>query len=65
MKSEATLLSAVLGDLSPNNRDLWDVVLAVSQTRDFGEGKARILACWVALSAKDDIGSFCKLLLGA
>lgn len=54
VKSEATLLGAILGDLSPDNRDLWDVVLAVSQTRDFGEGKARVLACWVALSAKDD-----------
>lgn len=57
MKSEATLLGAILGDLSPDNRDLWDVVLAVSQTRDFGEGKARVLACWVAFSAKGDTNS--------
>ena len=57
MKSEATLLRAVLGDLSTDNRDLWDVVLAISQTRDFGEGKARVLACWVAISAKDDTDS--------
>lgn len=60
MKSEATLLRAVLGDLSPDNRDLWDVVLAISQTRDFGEGKARILACWVAISTKDDADSSCE-----
>jgi telomere length regulation protein len=56
-KSEATLLRAILGDLSPANRDLWDTVLAVSQTRDYGEGRARILACWAALSAKDDTDS--------
>ena len=53
VKSEATLLRAVLGDLSPGNRELWDVVLAVSQTRDSGEGKARVLACWVAASSTE------------
>jgi len=57
VKSEATLLRAVLGDLSPDSRDLWDVVLAVSQTRDFGEGKARVLACWVAISPVGGAGS--------
>lgn len=53
VKSEATLSRAILGDLSPENRDLWDVVTGASQIRDFGEGRARLLACWVALSAKD------------
>ncbi|KAF9653888.1 hypothetical protein BDM02DRAFT_3086639 [Thelephora ganbajun] len=57
VKSEASLLRAVLGDLTPDNRDLWDVVLAVSQTRDFDEGRARVLACWVAFSTKDDTNS--------
>ncbi|KAF9793253.1 telomere length regulation protein-domain-containing protein [Thelephora terrestris] len=52
VKSEATLLRVILGDLSPENRDLWDIVLGVSQNRDFGEGKARILACWAAFTAK-------------
>jgi hypothetical protein len=53
VKSEATLLRVILGDLCPENRDLWDVVLGVAQNRDFGEGKARILACWAAFTAKD------------
>lgn len=53
VKSEAALLRAVMGGLSPENRDLWDVVLGVSQIRDFGEGRARVLACWVASSATD------------
>jgi telomere length regulation protein len=57
IKSEATLLRALLGDLSPLNRDLWDIVSGVSQIRDFGEGRARVLACWVAFSAKDGAGS--------
>ena len=57
VKSEAALLRAILGDLSPENGDLWDVVLGVSQTRDFDEGRARVLACWVAASAKDDTDS--------
>ena len=54
VKSEATLLRAILGDLSPSNRELWNVVLAVSQTRDSGEGGARVLACWAAFSTEDD-----------
>lgn len=54
VKSEAELLRAILGDLSPDNRDLWDVVVAGSQTRDWGNAKARILACWAAASTKDD-----------
>jgi len=54
VKSEAALLRAVLGDLSPDNRELWDVVLAVSQTKDSGEGTARVLACWAAISTRDD-----------
>ena len=57
VKSEATFLRAILGNFSPENRDLWDVVLGVSQIRDLGEGRARLLACWAALSAKDDTGS--------
>ena len=57
IKSEATLLRALLGDLSPLNRDLWDTVSGVSQTRDFGEVRARILACWVAFATKDDTSS--------
>lgn len=59
VKSETMLLSAVLGELSPSNRELWDVALAVSQSRDFGEGRARVLACWAACSA-NDTGSPCK-----
>lgn len=61
VKSEAKLLRAILGDLSPDNRDLWDVVLAGSQTRDWGEAKARILACWAAESTKDDSESSRRL----
>ena len=57
VKSEAALLKAILGDLSPDDRELWDVVLAVSQTRDSGEGKARVLACWAAISTKDNTDS--------
>lgn len=57
VKSEATLLRAILGDLSPENRDLWDVVLGSAQIKDFGEGKARILVCWAAFSAKEDTDS--------
>ena len=58
VKSEAALLRAVLGDLSPDNRELWDVVLAVSQTpRDSGEGRARMLACWAAFSVGDNTES--------
>ena len=56
-KSEAALLRDVLGDLSPENRELWDVTLAVSQTRVSGEGRARVLACWAAISAKDNTES--------
>ena len=61
VKSEATLLRAILGDLSPGNRELWDVVLAVSQTKDSGEGGARVLACWAALSTEDDTDPSRKL----
>lgn len=50
VKSEASLLRAILGDFSPENRDLWDVVLGISQNRDFDEGRARILACWAAFT---------------
>lgn len=57
VKSEAVLLRSVLGDLSPESRDLWDIVLGVSQARDFGEGRARVLACWAALPAKVNTGS--------
>jgi len=57
VKSEAALLRAVLGDLSPDNLELWDVALAVSQIRDSGEGRARVLACWAAFSAKDNTDS--------
>ena len=60
VKSEATLLKAILGNLSPGNRELWDVVLAVSQTRDSGEGGARVLACWAALSTERDTDPSCK-----
>lgn len=54
VKSEAKLLRAILGDLSLDNRDVWDIALAGSQTRDWGEAKARVLACWAAVSTKDD-----------
>lgn len=57
VRSEAALLRAFFGDLSSNNRDLWDVVLGVSQTRDFGVGNARVLGCWVAFSAKSGTDS--------
>ena len=57
VKSEATLLRAIMGDLSPKNRGLWDVVIGASQIRDSGEGRARVLACWVAFSTKDDTDS--------
>lgn len=47
VKTEAELLQNIFGSLTVENRELWDSVSAVVLGREWDEGKARVLVCWV------------------
>ncbi|KZT11519.1 uncharacterized protein LAESUDRAFT_740990 [Laetiporus sulphureus 93-53] len=48
VKREAQLLRDLLGKLTKDNSELLDAFSAVALGREWGEGHARIFACWAA-----------------
>jgi telomere length regulation protein len=48
VKLEARLLTAVLGRLSEDDNQLWEVATGLILNRDWEESYARIFVCWLA-----------------
>jgi len=48
VKSEAQLLTSLLGSLNENEEQLWEMTTSLIMSRDWEESYARIFVCWVA-----------------
>ncbi|EKM82953.1 hypothetical protein AGABI1DRAFT_69024 [Agaricus bisporus var. burnettii JB137-S8] len=48
VKTEAKLLTAVLGRLSEDENQLWEIATSLILNRDWEESYARIFVCWLA-----------------
>ena len=55
MKREAHLLLGIVGSLREDNPYIRDNTSAVVLAREWGEGHARVYACWVA-GARTGVG---------
>lgn len=47
-KQEASLLSGMLGPLTPETEELWESASAIILGRDWDIGYARIFVCWIS-----------------
>jgi len=52
VKSEAQLLTGLLGNLNENEEELWEMTTSLILSRDWEESYARIFVCWVAGSTE-------------
>jgi len=66
VKSEAQLLTGLLGNLNENEEQLWEMTTSLILSRDWEESYARIFVCWVAgsiesqqINTKGNKDAFC------
>jgi len=48
VRQEAAVLSAIVGKLSPERPELWEITIALITSRNWEEHHARIFVCWVS-----------------
>ncbi|KAF8163004.1 telomeric DNA binding protein [Crassisporium funariophilum] len=51
VRGEAALLKGVVGDVSPDEGELWEVAVSLVLSRSWDESYARIFACWFSGAA--------------
>ena len=54
VKSEALLLTRLVGNLMQDRQEIWDASLSVMISRDWNEGYGRIFVCWLANSKNNE-----------
>lgn len=52
-KNKGKMLTDLVGKLDPSKQEIWETALGVIIGREWKEGYARIIVCWVCGSEKD------------
>lgn len=48
VKQEASLLNSLIGSITPDKPELWEIGTSLMTSRDWAESHARIFVCWLS-----------------